>query len=193
MSWKILMNNRDITAAIQPNQGEGISIPILAGRIMKLINQNSNRFKRLQAKKAEKAKALADAESRIEQKQNQLNSLNAEISNLLNDLDQLQTSLQSKQSEENEEIIEENSLNDNSPDSISHEEAERLRADLKRLNADPQWAGEDGLRYQAFYERINKAVEGDSEAVSWARKWISELDEQDLAQQQAELESKKTH
>lgn len=134
---------------------------------------------------------MADAESRIEQKQNQLNSLNAEISNLLNDLDQLQTSLQSKQSEENEEIIEENSLNDNSPDSISHEEAERLRADLKRLNADPQWAGEDGLRYQAFYERINKAVEGDSEAVSWARKWISELDEQDLAQQQAELESKK--
>ena len=51
ISWKILMNNRDITAAIQPNQGEGISIPVLAGRIMKLINQNSNRFKRLQSKK----------------------------------------------------------------------------------------------------------------------------------------------
>ncbi|HCI3536996.1 TPA: hypothetical protein NOZ40_001355 [Acinetobacter baumannii] len=191
ISWKILMNNRDITAAIQPNQGEGISIPVLAGRIMKLINQNSNRFKRLQSKKAEKAKALADAESRIEQKQNQLNSLNEEISNLLNDLDQLQNSLQSKQSEENEEIIKENSLNDDSPVSISDEEAERLRADLKRLNADPQWAGEDGLRYQAFYERINKALEGDSEAVSWAQEWISELDEHDLAQQQAELESKK--
>ncbi|OBA11943.1 hypothetical protein SOI69_04190 [Acinetobacter pittii] len=191
LSWKILMNNRDITAAIQPNQGEGISIPVLAGRIMKLINQNSNRFKRLQSKKAEKAKALADAESRIEQKQNQLNSLNEEISNLLNDLDQLQTSLQSKQSEENKEIIKENILNDDSPDSISDEEAERLRADLKHLNADPQWAGEDGLRYQAFYERINKALEGDSEAVSWAQEWISELDEQDLAQQQAELESKK--
>ncbi|MGE9767997.1 hypothetical protein [Acinetobacter baumannii] len=191
ISWKILMNNRDITAAIQPNQGEGISIPILAGRIMKLINQNSNRFKRLQSKKAEKAKALADAESRIEQKQNQLNSLNEEISNLLNDLDQLQTSLQSKRSEENEEIIKENSLNNDSPVGISDEEAERLRADLKRLNADPLWGGEDGLRYQAFYERINKALEGDSEAVSWAQEWISELDEQDLAQQQAELESKK--
>ncbi|MCU4525870.1 hypothetical protein [Acinetobacter pittii] len=191
ISWKILMNNRDITAAIQPNQGEGILIPVLAGRIMKLINQNSNRFKRLQSKKAEKAKALADAESRIEQKQNQLNSLNEEISNLLNDLDQLQTSLQSKRSEENEEIIKENSLNNDSPVCISDEEAERLRADLKRLNADPLWGGEDGLRYQAFYERINKALEGDSEAVSWAQEWISELDEQDLAQQQAELESKK--
>ncbi|MFW1786953.1 hypothetical protein [Acinetobacter pittii] len=191
ISWKILMNNRDITAAIQPNQGEGISIPVLAGRIMKLINQNSNRFKRLQSKKAEKAKALADAESRIEQKQNQLNSLNEEISNLLNDLDQLHTSLQSKRSEENEEIINENSLNNDSPIGISDEEAERLRTDLKRLNADPLWVGEDGLRYRAFYERINKALEGDSEAVSWAQEWISELDEQDLAQQQAELESKK--
>ena len=56
LSWKILMNNRDITAAIQPNQGEGISIPVLAGRIMKLINQNSNRFKRLQSKKQKRPK-----------------------------------------------------------------------------------------------------------------------------------------
>ncbi|MFX5008983.1 hypothetical protein ABTB96_19065, partial [Acinetobacter baumannii] len=63
--------------------------------------------------------------------------------------------------------------------------------DLKRLNADPEWAGEDGLRYQAFFERINKALEGDSDAVVWAREWISELDDQALAQQQAELEAKK--
>ncbi|EMC2437494.1 hypothetical protein ACYUL9_003794, partial [Acinetobacter baumannii] len=191
ISWKILMNNRDITAAIQPNQGEGISIPVLAGRIMKLINQNSNRFKRLQSKKAEKAKALADAELRLEQKQSQLNSLSVEISNLLNELDQLQNTLLTKQSEENEVIIKENSLDNELPDSISDEEAERLKADLKRLNADPEWAGEDGLRYQAFFERINKALEGDSDAVVWAREWISDLDDQALAQQQAELEAKK--
>ncbi|BFM76491.1 hypothetical protein ACOUN2_03770 [Acinetobacter baumannii] len=191
ISWKILMNNRDITAAIQPNQGEGISIPVLAGRIMKLINQNSNRFKRLQSKKAEKAKALADAELRLEQKQSQLNSLSVEISNLLNELDQLQNTLLTKQSEENEGIIKENSLDNELPDSISDEEAARLKADLKRLNADPEWAGEDGLRYQAFFERINKALEGDSDAVVWAREWISELDDQALAQQQAELEAKK--
>ncbi len=53
------MNNRDITAAIQPNQGEGISIPVLAGRIMKLINQNSNRFKRLQSKKSRKGQGFS--------------------------------------------------------------------------------------------------------------------------------------
>lgn len=60
----------------------------------------------------------------------------------------------------NEVIIKENSLDNELPDSISDEEAERLKADLKRLNADPEWAGEDGLRYQAFFERINKALEG---------------------------------
>nr|WP_318833792.1 hypothetical protein [Acinetobacter oleivorans] len=89
ISWKILMNNRDITAAIQPNQGEGISIPILAGRIMKLINQNSNRFKRLQAKKAEKAKALAEAENRVLEKQSLLASLKQEIESLQSELDNL--------------------------------------------------------------------------------------------------------
>ncbi|MDA4903903.1 procyclic acidic repetitive family protein [Acinetobacter baumannii] len=89
ISWKILMNNRDITAAIQPNQGEGISIPVLAGRIMKLINQNSNRFKRLQAKKAEKAKALAEAENRVLEKQSLLASLKQEIESLQSELDNL--------------------------------------------------------------------------------------------------------
>ncbi len=92
ISWKILMNNRDITAAIQPNQGEGISIPILAGRILKLINQNSNRFKRLQAKKAEKANALADAENRVLEKQNLLSSLKQEIESLQSELDSLANS-----------------------------------------------------------------------------------------------------
>ncbi|MFX5187475.1 hypothetical protein ABTC69_18190, partial [Acinetobacter baumannii] len=96
---------------------------------------------------AEKAKALADAELRLEQKQSQLNSLSVEISNLLNELDQLQNTLLTKQSEENEGIIKENSLDNELPDSISDEEAARLKADLKRLNADPEWAGEDGLRY----------------------------------------------
>lgn len=75
-------------------------------------------------------------------------------------MDQLQNTLLTKQSEENEVIIKENSLDNELPDSISDEEAERLKADLKRLNADPEWAGEDGLRYQAFFERINKALEG---------------------------------
>ena len=51
------------------------------------LNQNSARFKRTQAKKAESAKALADAEQRIIEKQNQKSVLATEIQELLNQID----------------------------------------------------------------------------------------------------------
>lgn len=89
LSWKILMNNRDVTGVIQPNQGEGIALPVLAGRIVKLVNQNSARFKRTQTKKAENAKTLADTEQRILDKQNQKTALAAEIEGLLSKIDSL--------------------------------------------------------------------------------------------------------
>ena len=88
LSWKILMNNRDVTGVIQPNQGEGIALPVLAGRVVKLINQNSARFKRTQVKKAASAQALADAEQRIAEKQNQKSALEAEIQGLLGQIDE---------------------------------------------------------------------------------------------------------
>ena len=89
LSWKILMNKRDVTGVIQPNQGEGIALPVLAGRVVKLINQNSARFKRTQAKKAESAQTLADAEQRIADKQNQKTALSSEIQGLLDQIDGL--------------------------------------------------------------------------------------------------------
>ena len=88
LSWKILMNNRDVTGVIQPNQGESIALPVLAGRVVKLINQNSARFKRTQVKKAASAQALADAEQRIAEKQNQKSALEAEIQGLLAQIDE---------------------------------------------------------------------------------------------------------
>lgn len=89
LSWKILMNKRDVTGVVQPNQGEGIALPVLAGRVVKLINQNSARFKRTQAKKADNAQALVDAEQRIADKQNQKTALASEIQGLLDQIDGL--------------------------------------------------------------------------------------------------------
>lgn len=96
ISWKILMNNRDITGAIQPNQGEGIALPVLAGRIMSLINQNSARFTRTQAKKAENEKLLAEAQDRLEIKIGQSETLSTEIEELKIELDQIQASAKEK-------------------------------------------------------------------------------------------------
>lgn len=101
ISWKIMMNSRDITGAVQPNQGEGIAMPVLAGRIMKLVNQNSARFKRTQAKKAENVQALADAEQRLTDKQGTKAALEAEIQGLLNQLDEHQPQQLEQQNVEN--------------------------------------------------------------------------------------------
>lgn len=87
ISWKIQLNNRDITGAIQPNQGEGIALPVLAGRILKLVNQNSARFVGNQAKKTAQAQALAEAEQRIIDKTALDKSLDDEMTDLQQQID----------------------------------------------------------------------------------------------------------
>lgn len=81
-SWKWKLNSRDISAAVQPNNFENVKLDILAGRIMKLVNANSARFQRSQAKKLENEQALADGNARIAEKKATLESLKAEIESL---------------------------------------------------------------------------------------------------------------
>lgn len=87
ISWKFLLNSRDISAAVQPNQGEDVQLPVLATRMMKLVNQNSARFARTNAKKAENVAALDEAKARIETKSQTVAALDAEIAQLQAELD----------------------------------------------------------------------------------------------------------
>jgi len=89
LSWKILVNSRDVTGAVQPNQGQGIAMPILAGRLMGLLAKNSARYQRTQARKAIQADELAQAEQRIQAKQDDLTSINGEIDTLKTRIDEI--------------------------------------------------------------------------------------------------------
>lgn len=89
LSWKILVNSRDVTGAVQPNQGQGIAMPILAGRLMGLLAKNSARYQRTQARKAIQADELAQAEQRIQAKQDDLTSINGEIDALKTRIDEI--------------------------------------------------------------------------------------------------------
>lgn len=79
ISWRYLLNKRDITGVVQPNQGEGISIPQIAGRMMQLANANSKRFKRTNERKAEQAQKLTDLQTSVDSKQQQLLDMDAKI------------------------------------------------------------------------------------------------------------------
>ncbi|MBF7682961.1 hypothetical protein I2F27_06420 [Acinetobacter sp. B5B] len=90
ISWKTLLNRRDVTGVVQPNQGEGLSMPVLAGRIMQLVNKNSARFVRTQAKKQQVQKDVDEAQARLQEKQAKLEQLNADIESVKKQLDEVQ-------------------------------------------------------------------------------------------------------
>lgn len=92
ISWKTLLNRRDVTGVVQPNQGEGLSMPVLAGRIMQLVNKNSARFVRTQAKKQQVQKDIDEAQARLQEKQAKLEQLNADIESVKKQLDEVQQS-----------------------------------------------------------------------------------------------------
>lgn len=86
-SWKWLLNKRDVSAAVQPEQGKDVQLPQLAVRIMKMVNQNSARFKRTQVKKAENEALLVEVSARVDGKKQALIDLDAEISDLQAQID----------------------------------------------------------------------------------------------------------
>lgn len=86
-SWKWMLNKRDVTAAVAPENGLNVQLPVLAKRIMMVAAKNSARFKRTNAKKSEQVQALNDTTSRIEQKTATLDGINAEIDTLQKQID----------------------------------------------------------------------------------------------------------
>lgn len=82
ISWKWLLNRRDVTAVLQPKHGVSVKLPTLARRIMKLAHKNSARFVRTQKKRAETEKALADTQQKLDEKTLLIEQLDKDIERL---------------------------------------------------------------------------------------------------------------
>lgn len=93
IAWKWTLNGRDVTGAVQStvheNGNTGANVNILAGRIMQLVEKNSARFKRTQAKKEQQKQELELAQQRVTEKQGMLDKLNQDIMMLQEQLDNL--------------------------------------------------------------------------------------------------------
>lgn len=86
-SWKFMLNKRDITAAVSPEQGKNAQPTIIAQRMMMIAEKNSARFVRTNAKKDEKVKALSELESANENTQNEIARILAQNEALQNEID----------------------------------------------------------------------------------------------------------
>lgn len=89
VSWKWLLNKRDITAAVSPKNGENVQLAPLAMRMMKVAKANSKRFAAAQSKKAQNQQELADAQKEVDDKKAKLDTINAHIAELQGELEKV--------------------------------------------------------------------------------------------------------
>lgn len=65
ISWKWLLNKKDITIVVAPERGEDLNVREVARRIMKLAEKNSAAFQRVNAKRAERMQAIQGLKDEI--------------------------------------------------------------------------------------------------------------------------------
>lgn len=78
-SWKWMLNKRDVTATLQPRAVESKKYPVIAGRIIKLLAKNHDRFKRAQAVRQKEELFLNELVDQVEAEQSGLRYLDKEI------------------------------------------------------------------------------------------------------------------
>ncbi|WP_052123106.1 hypothetical protein [Gallibacterium anatis] len=79
ISYKWVLNKKDVTILVAPERGADINIREVAMRVMKLAEKNSAAFAKQNAKRAEKVKRIEEMEQRITEKEKTLEKLYKEI------------------------------------------------------------------------------------------------------------------
>lgn len=82
ISYKFLLNKKDITIVVAPERGQDIDLRQVAIRILKLAEKNQATFERRNAKRTEQVQRIAELKQAIETKRQMLNEKLAEIAKL---------------------------------------------------------------------------------------------------------------
>lgn len=82
ISWKWMLNKRDVTAVLSPKQGDNVQLPVLAARIMRVARKNSKKFKAAQDRAAALEQELQDAQALVDAKQGEIDQLDTDIAGL---------------------------------------------------------------------------------------------------------------
>ena len=79
ISWKWLLNKKDITIVVAPERGKDLNPRLVAQRIMKLAEKNSPAFQKANTKRAERMGNIEAIRGRIAEKEATLNELVAQV------------------------------------------------------------------------------------------------------------------
>ncbi|TDR30332.1 hypothetical protein [Hydromonas duriensis] len=75
VSWKWLLNRKDITIVVAKENGKDLALSQVAARIMALVEKNSARFTKANANRQVRMKQIADLEAQVATKEATLNDL----------------------------------------------------------------------------------------------------------------------
>lgn len=79
ISWKWLLNRKDITIVVAKENGKDLPIQLVSRRVMALVEKNSSRFAKANEKKAERIANIQRMEQEISAKETELESLLQQI------------------------------------------------------------------------------------------------------------------
>ena len=79
ISWKWLLNKKDITIVVAPERGSDLAIREVGRRIMKLAAKNSAAFARVNARRADRLQNIANLRGEVEGLERELDGLTREI------------------------------------------------------------------------------------------------------------------
>ena len=79
ISWKWLLNKKDITIIAAPERGEDLNPREVARRLMKLAEKNSAAFKRVNVKRSERMASIESLKSEVSAKESELTTLQEEL------------------------------------------------------------------------------------------------------------------
>ncbi len=83
VSWKWLLNKKDVTILVAPERGQDLSVREVARRTLKLAEKNSDRFQKANIDKANRMALIATGKATIAQKEAELAALNDEITQII--------------------------------------------------------------------------------------------------------------
>jgi len=79
ISWKWMLNKRDVTIVVAPERGQELSAREVARRLMRLVDKNTAAFKKANEKAAERAGQVASVDAEITQLTGELTELQHKI------------------------------------------------------------------------------------------------------------------
>lgn len=82
VSWKWLLNKKDVTIAVAPEKGQDLNVREVARRVMRLAERNSARFTKANATRAGRMTSIANLKSAVSDGEATLAGLDAKVADL---------------------------------------------------------------------------------------------------------------